>query len=334
MTPDSHERIVRLERVFMPYAQQQRRDAYVRQTNSEPAPGAIIKFAHYTSASSAMKIIDEKRIWMRNSKCMSDYSEVQHGFTILQEFFANNNSERERLIAALDSCSLGVAREAINAFEGWMQDTRLNTYITSVSEHDRSENFHGRLSMWRAFGRNAASVAIIIKIQYMSSVYDAIPIVFSPVAYLSKSRAHDVLRNVIDNINTEREFIKTIDRNTLVTMVFHMLITAVTCLKHEGFHEEKEWRVIHWPRRQPSPLLRAEIKEISGVPQLIYLLPLDMTVSPGLADIDLAHALDRLIIGPSPYPWPMYEAFTEALSRAGVKDARNKVFVSDIPVRS
>jgi hypothetical protein len=63
-------------------------------------------------------------------------------------------------------------------------------------------------------------------------------------------------------------------------------------------------------------------------------LPLDATVAPFLADLDFAQIFDRLIIGPSPYPWPMYEAFKAALTEAGVKDAQERVFVSDIPIRA
>jgi hypothetical protein len=104
-------------------------------------------------------------------------------------------------------------------------------------------------------------------------------------------------------------------------------------LKHEGFREEREWRIIYSPKRDSSPLIKRIVREVAGVPQPIFLLPLDRDVHPGLADIDLIQMFDRLIIGPSPYPWPMYEAFTTALSEAGVKDATNKVFVSDIPIR-
>ncbi len=261
MTPELFDRMIRLERIFMPYAQQQRREAYKRQTGSDPAAGSIIRFAHYTSATAALSIINEKRIWMRNTKCMSDYSEVQHGFAMLLEFFADENPDKQRLIDALDSCSSGAAMEAIRAFDGWFHDTQLNTYITSVSEHDRSEDSHGRLSMWRAFGRNTASVALIMKVRYMSDIYEAIPIMFSPVAYLPKDRVHSLLREVIDNIIAERAFLQTVDRSVLVGYIFNMLIAAVTCLKHEGFHEEREWRVIHSPRRQPSPLLQSSIKE-------------------------------------------------------------------------
>jgi hypothetical protein len=106
------------------------------------------------------------------------------------------------------------------------------------------------------------------------------------------------------------------------------------CLKHEGFHEEREWRVIYSPKRFPSSLIEASTKVIAGVPQLLYELPLDRAVSPVLDDLDMSKMFDRLIIGPSPYPWVMYEAFTDALKKAGVEEAEKRVFMSCIPIRS
>jgi hypothetical protein len=219
-------------------------------------------------------------------------------------------------------------------FDGWFRDTSLNTYISSISEHMPSEDSHGRLSMWRAFGGNTARVAFVLKVPYQSGISEVLPIMFSPVGYLSTEGVHGVLREVIENINNERAFLQSIERPHLVGMVFTMLLAAVTCLKHEGFEEEREWRVIYSPKRQPSPLMKSVITEISGVPQPVYLLPLDGSISPALADIDFATMFDRLIIGPSPYPWPMYESFSEALSKAGVENAGERVFISGIPIRS
>src|SRR4051794_29559684 len=108
MTPEVIERLLRLEQVFMPYAQRQRRDAYRRQTGATPGPGAILRFAHYNSATAAMSIMNEKRLWIRNTNCMSDYSEVRHGFTILQEFFTNDNPDKAKFFDALDGCVPGV----------------------------------------------------------------------------------------------------------------------------------------------------------------------------------------------------------------------------------
>jgi len=51
-------------------------------------------------------------------------------------------------------------------------------------------------------------------------------------------------------------------------------------------------------------------------------------------DLDMYRMFDRFIIGPSPYPWAMYEAFTAALAKAGIQDAEKRVFTSGIPIRA
>jgi hypothetical protein len=97
-----------------------------------------------------------KRMWMRNTTCMTDYREVQHGFEILRNFFSDQNKLAE-FTKALDLSVPGGALEAINLFNQHWDTIRFNTYITSISEHDDEEDFHGRLSMWRAFGSSTAA---------------------------------------------------------------------------------------------------------------------------------------------------------------------------------
>lgn len=60
----------------------------------------------------------------------------------------------------------------------------------------------------------------------------------------------------------------------------------------------------------------------------------DATASPALADLDFSRMFHRLIVGPSPYPWPMFEAFREALTQAGVVDAQARMWTSGIPIRT
>ncbi len=105
-------------------------------------------------------------------------------------------------------------------------------------------------------------------------------------------------------------------------------------MKHEGFHEEREWRVVYGPKRNASPLMETATEAIGGVPQIIHKIPLDRTVSDDLADIDVAQIFDRLIIGPSMYALPMYEAFVGALAEKGVPDAAKRIVISGIPIRS
>jgi hypothetical protein len=73
---------------------------------------------------------------------------------------------------------------------------------------------------------------------------------------------------------------------------------------------------------------------IGGIPQPVCKIPIDNTVSDILGDLDLSKLFDRLIIGPSQYPWAMYESFVAALTEAGVADAAKRVFISGIPIRT
>lgn len=264
---------------------------------------------------------------------MADYSEVQHGFEMLQRFFANATKKKE-FCEALDDVSQNMAHEAIHLFDQWWADIRFGTYVTSISEHDEKEDLHGRLSMWRAFGGNAARVAIVLRIPWRSPATDALNIVFSPVAYSQEPEAHSVMAEVVKNVQAERDFLRSVERPVVLASVFNMLVTTVTCSKHEGFHEEREWRVIYAPRRFPSDLMESSLEVIGGIPQIVYKLPLDAKASDALEDLDAARVFDRLIIGPSEFSWPMYEAFTKALTAIGVEQADKRVFISAIPIRS
>lgn len=265
---------------------------------------------------------------------MSDYREVRHGFDMVNNFFSDK-AKREGFERVIDNCHFSAASEAINLFNGWWQDVQLNTYIASISEHDQTEDLHGRLSMWRAFGGSAVGrVAIVLKIPYYSGAGVALNLMFSPVAYLTEEEVHGEIVNVVKSVHENSKFLQTVERSRFISMVFNMLLTGVVCLKHKGFHEEREWRVIYAPKRSPSPLIEPETQIIGGIPQIVYKLPLDATVSPVVAELDISRLFDRLIMGPSPYPWVIGQAFIEALSKSGIPDPQNKVFASDIPIRA
>ena len=291
------------------------------------------RFVHYTTAEAAAKIITTKRLWMRNTTCMTDYREVRHGFDILSKFFLNKD-KRSKFDEAFDACAPGIAQEAINSFNHWWQNLQLGTFITSISEHDERENVNGRLSMWRGFGGNAARVAMVLRVPSQTDAGNALSLMFSPVTYFTEPEAHELLWEVIENVKRESAFLKTIERSMLVANVFAVLILGVTCSKHEGFREEREWRAIYIPSMRSSPFMESSTEVIAGVPQIIHKLPLDEKLSPYLKDLELMNCFDRLIIGPSQFPLAMYEAFVAALKQSGIADAEQRVVVSNIPIRT
>jgi hypothetical protein len=284
------------------------------------------RFVHYTSAEAGMGIIQSGRLWMRNTMCMSDYREIQHGFDNFQSFFATPPNEAN-FLSALDKCFPGIGKEAFDTFNKWLADIRTNTYITSISEHDSSEDSNGRLSMWRAFATSTARVAIVLKPKWHSDTGANLRLTVSPVTYLPKHAVHELLLTVIKNVESHCDYLQSLGKQKVLDYLVFMLMTEVVCHKHEGFLEEREWRAIYAPKRWPSTVIEPDMKVISGVPQLIYKIPLD-------GEFHLKNLLDRIIIGPTQFPLPIAQAFVSELLKVGVSDAINRVFMSNIPIRT
>src|SRR5260370_40096167 len=119
---------MKLEGIFSPNDRRLRDEAYGRHLHSRPEETpAQLRCVHYTSAQAALSIINSKRLWMRTTTCMSDFREVQHGYQILLNFFADKN-RKDSFIAALDRCHQGAALEALQLFDSWWTDIQVNTF--------------------------------------------------------------------------------------------------------------------------------------------------------------------------------------------------------------
>lgn len=323
------EKTTRLERIFIPRLAARR----AQFLGEELRGGLPARFVHYTSADSALKILESKELWLRDTKCMDDYMEMRHGFELLRSFFTEEKLEKE-FIAALDQVELGAAQDAIKLFNQWWADVGFDVFLASMSEHSESEDFHGRLSMWRAFGGGASSVALVFKLPMYSRVADNLSLQLNPVMYSEILDGQKMLQTVIKNVKEELEYLKNIGHEQLVKWIFALLLSGVTCSKHVGFREEREWRVIHIPKMWPSKDVTSNIETIRGIPQTIFKVPLSLENSDIADDLKLAKILDRIIIGPSQFAVPLKQTFTQILEKLGVENASEKVFISGIPVRT
>ncbi len=227
-----------------------------------------------------------------------------------------------------------MAEEAVDLFDKWLPHNRYNVYVTCISEHANDEDAYGRLSMWRAYGRGSIGVAIIMRNEPFWQHSHALKAYASPIAYSRNQDFNTEMLRVVSNIRENCAFLKTVPRPTQVGFLFNTLMCAAACTKHPGFAEEREWRLVHLPKMGESAFLEKSIQTIGGVPQTIYKVPLKDIPEEGLIGIEPQSLFDRIIIGPSTYPWPLYEAFVSVLKEAGVKDAEERVVCSDIPVRS
>ncbi|MBV6306172.1 DUF2971 domain-containing protein [Candidimonas humi] len=313
---------VQLAKIFMPYAMQK--------TDELQCGGKLV---HYTTADVAIKIIRSQTIWLRNARAMHDFSEVQHGFTELKSCLGADDSLLfKRLCAALDGCAAGAGQETIRVFDHWWKETQFATYIACFSRHDDAEDQYGRLSMWRAFSQDTAGVAFVLRPPPPNAAAPARAIL-SPVGYFNQQDLKGQVEAVIAQIEANLDFLRRFEKPIIVGYAHRMLLMAVVSMKHQAFKEEQEWRVIHLPNLDQSPHLFSETEVVSGIPQIVWKLPLKNNPEIGITNLTIPELLDRIIIGPTSYPASIWEALVRELNLIGVQDAHQKVYSSGIPLR-
>ena len=292
------------------------------------------RFVHYTSADSAIKIIQTKSIWMRNARCMNDYNEISHGYAFLGKLF-DEIEIGKTLEEAVDRHKKGILQEVFRNFDSWWNNIQSNTFIWSISEHDDSEDNHGRLSMWRAYGQQSAKAAIIFNAPFEPrNAAKGLSCYLRPALYFTEDLLRKEIMHVISNIDKNAAFLSTLEPQIIASNVFVWLLLTTICLKHDSFKEEREWRVIYLPHLHSSKFMLSNIETVQGIPQLVYKMPLKEFPEEDIVGISIPQIVERIIIGPTEYPYPLLNAFILELEKAGVKDADTRVILSGIPLRT
>lgn len=287
-----------------------------------------MRFVYYTSADTAMKVICNRELWFRNSKVMNDYSEISYGLGLISAVFSGDEGERFR--SAVEDIFSGTIEKAGELLAGWERDWELETYIACVSVHNPEEDQQGRLSMWRAYG----DTALVVNNTPMTAITDQLAVFSIPVLYLSEQGLSDYLTKITDAILINRTYLQGLGQETLVAYIHNMLFRFAIATKHPGFAEEKEWRLFYRPTERASPGMSEEIVVLGGVPQKVYKLRLAHEPENGLHGADIPSLLDRIIVGPTEFPYVSYKAFAGVLAEASVENAAEKVVISDIPLRT
>ncbi|MBB5700655.1 hypothetical protein FHS76_000498 [Ochrobactrum daejeonense] len=326
---DDLQDMFKLRSIFVPHESKRRDDLF--RLNK--------RLIHYTSAAAAISIIRNGNVWMRNVRCMNDFMEIEHGFQLLQRSVSPPvDTEAEKgLIAvgkALDSIFTELTSECLKWFDGWLFQLRNKTYVTCLSEHDITENDYGRLSMWRSYNANQVGVGLVINPIPLYSLNDKFGAFSSPVYYFDDGKLRDVLFTIAENIDSNRVYLSKKDRESIKGYVCLLLRGVAMCTKHPGFHEEKEWRIMHTEKLDERGNLGLDVECISGIPQPVYKIPLTDDVLNGTTGISIPDLLEHVLIGPTQFPIPVWDAIVLELEKAGVKDADKKVSYSNIPLRT
>lgn len=286
------------------------------------------KLVHYTSAATALSILKNKEIWMRNTRCMNDFSEVRYGIELFTRFC--QKPEKYDLLKKAWGKKAGVFEEsffsAVEAFDEWSN----STYICCFSEQKAEEDQLGRLSMWRGYGTDCG-VAMVLRLNSFLPQNNDFQIYTTPVEYLTEKGFDDYLIEFGQRIEAEKSFIEALTDRVIEEWTANMIKAAVVSIKHPGFKEEREWRVI--ADLNSCQGLKLDTIAVNGIPQLVMKLPLTAEMENNRKGFSIPANLDHLIIGPTSHPAIIAKALAEELAKCGVTDLSKKITVSGIPYR-
>jgi hypothetical protein len=308
--------------ILMPHAARARKQAIENQW----------RLVHYASAETALKILDTREFWLRDSRCMNDFMEVQTGLNHIKKFFSDP-AKRITFSTAVDACHPGLGEELIGNLEESMPFFWANTYIMCFSVHKGGEeDKYGRLSMWRAYGRASGGAAIVFNAPTgQSNPVPNVNVFLSPVAY--RENIDDDMAEVINNIVASQQILAATSRADFRYWLFSMFAMAAVCLKHPGFREEEEWRLVHLPSNWKSEYVSQCNECIDGIPQYVYKLRLSDLVAAGNISASPINLINKVIVGPTAYPGPISEQFFYALRKLGFPDPSKLLEVTYIPLR-
>jgi hypothetical protein len=289
------------------------------------------RLVHYTSAEAAYRIITDKKVWLRSSAVMNDFSEITHGIGCLHEAWASPGGLA--LQAMLDRLKAGLRNELAELFDGHARGLRDGTFLASLSEHDDAEDNLGRLSMWRAYGGNAG-VALVLNIAAFAATTDAMKAYSAPVFYADQQAFVAWFQGWAGRLLVAEERLRTVDPETIRNVLFHAFRSFALCTKHPGFAEEREWRVFNSPLHEGgSPWLELGTEVVRGLPQPLVKLRLFDDEEAGVTGVAPKTLINRVIIGPCAYPLQVRAAMFEAMAQAEVEDIDSKLWMSLIPLR-
>jgi hypothetical protein len=294
------------------------------------------RFAYYTSAATAIQIINNKEIWMRSTHVMNDSTEVEYGYKCLCESFSS--VEGVEFFLLVDKVYPGLSRKLLRAFSDWRDQHHRSTFITCLSAHavnpkQENDDDYGRLSMWRAYG-GQDSVAFIFNGDILFAQDVDSPFKSIPVAYMEPDGTSSrIIKPTRLGLHANLRYFSGLGEAVALSSLLEMFQLAAVSIKHPAFLEEREWRVVVTGGRERIYGIEREIAIIGGVPQHVIKIPLRDNPERNLQGLSLDHLIDKILIGPCEYPAAVESALLHALENAQVLNPEVRIKRTNIPLR-
>lgn len=269
---------------------------------------------------------------MRDVSYMNDISEVRYGIQAVDAFISET-ADRKMLVDTLDAVHSGLGAQIVPLWQMMKANISTSVYISCFSEHLPGEEDFGRLSMWRAYCCKPDGVALVLNTEAFRLESNALNAYSSPVFYGTVGEFHAKFREVLSNIQANADMLRAVDPQMLLGHVIMAILFGAVCLKHPGFSEEKEWRVIHMSLMKSPSLLRKREVNIRGRDETIFEIPLKDAPEQGLVGIEIKDLMHQIIIGPSNRTETIRSGLVEVLNKKGIANPSSRILASEIPLR-
>ncbi len=186
--------------------------------------------------------------------------------------------------------------------------------------------------MWRAYGGNT-NVSLTFNCLDLFEKENKLKIFASPVMYGDKDFVDGIFREIFCLLDKEIDKIKIFDPNKIFSAIIAKFHSADLSIKHPGFKEEKEWRIIYSPTIQNDINIVEDTKIINGIPQIIMKLNIQDAIDQSESKLEISDLMHEVMIGPTNHADIIAHAIANALKSWGIKDPYKKIKFSDIPLR-
>ena len=204
------------------------------------------KLFHYTSLNVLEKILSNNELWFSTPLNMNDKNEYYH---VLKAFKKILLDERrfDFEIDQKDGHSIKLREYILDNIEYLIEHADNNIFLFCFSEHKAEEQENGKLSMWRGYGDDGKGVSLGIDTAFINRENDQ-PFIFAKIEYMTEEKISNVLS---EKIKISECFIRknNVTNSKILIDLSHImlrrLLVAALFIKHIGFLEEQEWRVVY-----------------------------------------------------------------------------------------
>ncbi len=297
-------------------------------------PNKRPSLAHYTQADVLESILKNKEVWFSHPVLMNDSEEVVFDLNTAAQLFLSN----QRMKAACGTAKRFYTLKS--TFTGWFnrfaKEHFPNTFVLCFSEHAR-EDRDGLLSMWRGYGDEGRGVAIVLDTAQLVPRDESF-LILAKVQYGSHDERTAWIQELLGRCASilENNAIPDDKLQTCSFFIFQRLKVFAIFTKHQGFHEEIEWRIVYMRDIENAELFNHMVGYWNGPKGLQPKLKLKIGEIAGLPETDnlsLSKLIDRMILGPLS-PSLASAACAQMVQSLGYPELSDRISKSTIPYRA